>query len=223
MHESPWLILIPLILLGLGSLFIGFLFKDLFIGLGSDFWGGYTISRYDSVHIVDSEFLPGGVKFVPLIFTGIGLGLGLVFYNRYFVGFRVFWRYILRIMSIELLQKYILIYRKFLGFLMKKWYFDQLYNFFFVDPLLRFSYIVGFKNLDQGLLTMLGPVGITRILSNLIVGISKIQSGFIYHYFFLLIINFSLLFFFSMFFTIQFFFLFVLIILYYNNVIFIYR
>jgi NADH:ubiquinone oxidoreductase subunit 5 (subunit L)/multisubunit Na+/H+ antiporter MnhA subunit len=35
-HESSLIMLIPLLLLFLGSVFIGFLFKDLFLGLGVD-------------------------------------------------------------------------------------------------------------------------------------------------------------------------------------------
>jgi NADH-quinone oxidoreductase subunit L len=35
-HESKFLILIALIILFLGSIFVGFLFKDLFIGMGTD-------------------------------------------------------------------------------------------------------------------------------------------------------------------------------------------
>jgi NADH-ubiquinone oxidoreductase chain 5 len=38
-HESSWLIILPLLILGLGSIFIGYLTKDIFIGYGSDFWG----------------------------------------------------------------------------------------------------------------------------------------------------------------------------------------
>ena len=36
MHESPIVMLIPLIILAIGAIFAGFLFKDLFIGHGGD-------------------------------------------------------------------------------------------------------------------------------------------------------------------------------------------
>jgi len=41
MHESPMVMLIPLIILAIGAIFAGFLFKDLFIGHGGEnhFWG----------------------------------------------------------------------------------------------------------------------------------------------------------------------------------------
>ena len=36
-HESEWLMSVPLIVLSICSLFIGYLSKDLFIGAGTDF------------------------------------------------------------------------------------------------------------------------------------------------------------------------------------------
>jgi NADH:ubiquinone oxidoreductase subunit 5 (subunit L)/multisubunit Na+/H+ antiporter MnhA subunit len=38
MHESPMKMLVPLIILLLGSIFLGFIFRDLFLGVGSDFF-----------------------------------------------------------------------------------------------------------------------------------------------------------------------------------------
>ncbi len=38
-HDAPPLMALPLILLALGSIFLGYLGKDMMIGLGTDFWG----------------------------------------------------------------------------------------------------------------------------------------------------------------------------------------
>ena len=38
-HEAPFRMAFPLFLLSLGSIFVGFLSKDMFIGLGTHFWG----------------------------------------------------------------------------------------------------------------------------------------------------------------------------------------
>ena len=35
MHESPPIMLVPLVILGLGSVLAGYIFKDLFMGYGS--------------------------------------------------------------------------------------------------------------------------------------------------------------------------------------------
>lgn len=37
LHESSIIMLLPLLVLSVGSIFIGYLSKDLFIGLGTDF------------------------------------------------------------------------------------------------------------------------------------------------------------------------------------------
>jgi len=39
-HESPFIIILPLLVLSLGSLFLGFVAKDLFIGQGTTFFSG---------------------------------------------------------------------------------------------------------------------------------------------------------------------------------------
>lgn len=59
-HESGWLILIPLFLLSLGSLFIGLAFKDYFIKV--------------------AFVLPFIIKLIPLIFTIFGFMLAYIFY-----------------------------------------------------------------------------------------------------------------------------------------------
>jgi NADH:ubiquinone oxidoreductase subunit 5 (subunit L)/multisubunit Na+/H+ antiporter MnhA subunit len=63
-HESPILLYVPLLILSLGSLFIGFLSKDLFIGPGISAWQT-SIVNYKFVGI-DYEFIPTIIKLIPL-------------------------------------------------------------------------------------------------------------------------------------------------------------
>ena len=44
MHESPLIMIIPLIILAIGSVFAGFIFKDLFMGYGS--FSGFGMDQY---------------------------------------------------------------------------------------------------------------------------------------------------------------------------------
>lgn len=55
-HESGWLILIPLIILTILSISVGYIFKDLFIGLGSDFWGSAIFVLPGNYTLTDAEF-----------------------------------------------------------------------------------------------------------------------------------------------------------------------
>jgi NADH-ubiquinone oxidoreductase chain 5 len=36
-HEGSFILMTPLVILGFGSIFIGFLLKDLMVGMGTDF------------------------------------------------------------------------------------------------------------------------------------------------------------------------------------------
>lgn len=64
-HEPSISMLFPLSFLALSSIFFGFLFKDLFLGLGSPFF----------TSLLDSEFLPSSIKLLPLFFSLWGLFL----------------------------------------------------------------------------------------------------------------------------------------------------
>lgn len=74
-------------------------------------------------------------------------------------------------------------------FLNKKWYFDKLYNEYVNKPLVSFGYFVSFRTIDKGIVEMLGPYGFVSSFSYLMKKISKLQTGFIYHYAFIMLVG----------------------------------
>lgn len=48
---------VPLFLLALGAIVVGFLFKDIFIGLGSTFFGNSIFVLNDHINLIQAEFL----------------------------------------------------------------------------------------------------------------------------------------------------------------------
>ena len=84
-HESGKLILIALIILFMGSVFIGYIFKDLFIGMGTDVWMNTldTESYKDSLKIFELEFLPIEIKLIPIIFTLVSSICSFLFFKFY--------------------------------------------------------------------------------------------------------------------------------------------
>ena len=56
-HESSKIMLFPLILLGLGSIFIGYLTKDLFIGPGTDFLKSSILILPEHASFIEAEWL----------------------------------------------------------------------------------------------------------------------------------------------------------------------
>jgi NADH:ubiquinone oxidoreductase subunit 5 (subunit L)/multisubunit Na+/H+ antiporter MnhA subunit len=79
-HEAPFKMLFPLLVLGLGAIFYGFLTRDLIIGLGS-FYFNSVYTNYHNFNMIDSEFLPVLIKNVPFFFTIIGSLLSLFLIN----------------------------------------------------------------------------------------------------------------------------------------------
>jgi NADH:ubiquinone oxidoreductase subunit 5 (subunit L)/multisubunit Na+/H+ antiporter MnhA subunit len=75
------------------------------------------------------------------------------------------------------------------AFLNKKWYFDKLYNELVNKPLVSFGYFVSFRGIDKGVVEFLGPYGAVTSFSLLMKKISKLQTGFIYHYAFVMIVG----------------------------------
>lgn len=173
-HESDIIMLIPLFILCLGSIFIGFLFKDLFLGLGVDTWNNSLFQLATHVSYFESEFLPFYIKLIPFIFSLLGLFSSILIYQlleKKFVSLGVYYN----------------VYH-FYSFLVKKWYFDIIYNYFVVNSVLYFGYNISFKLLDRGLIETMGPLGIVRSIKTTIRYMSKLQTGMIYHYILMMVI-----------------------------------
>jgi NADH-quinone oxidoreductase subunit L len=66
-------------------------------------------------------------------------------------------------------------------FLLRKWYFDELYDKLFVRP--AFALGRGFwKTVDGDLIDGIGPDGIAAATLNLARRTARLQSGYLYHY-----------------------------------------
>ncbi len=174
-HESDIIMLIPLFILAIGSIFVGFVFKDLFLGLGVDTWNNSLFQLVTHVSYFESEFLPFYIKLIPFIFSLAGLFSSILVYQ------------ILekRLVSLNLYKKLYYFY----SFFVKKWYFDIIYNSYIVNSVLYFGYNISFKMLDRGLIEIIGPLGIVRNLKQSISHMYKIQSGLIYHYILMMVIS----------------------------------
>jgi NADH-ubiquinone oxidoreductase chain 5 len=73
---------IPLIVLGFGSIFSGYILKDLMVGVGTPFFAESIYIDPRNSSLVDAEFLPVGVKLIPTAYSLFGLWLG-VFIHKY--------------------------------------------------------------------------------------------------------------------------------------------
>jgi NADH-quinone oxidoreductase subunit L len=174
MHESPMVMLIPLIILALGAIFVGFLFKDLFIGHGDEnyFWG-------DSIKFLNPLSLDHPPLWVILI-TPLLVLLSIPI------------SYYLFLKNKELPNQLAQSNKPLYKFLVNKWYFDELYNIIFVQSSKKLG-LFFWKIIDIKIIDKFGPDGFSLIIKSLSLRASKFQSGFIYQYAFMILIGLSAL------------------------------
>ena len=179
-HEGTLFLLIPLVSLTIASIFIGYLMKDMIIGIGTDLFSNSIQTLSTNVYFIEAEFISWKIKIIPLMFSLTGAFLSLFLYNLY---------------SMELLFiKTNLFGWFFITFFTKKWYFDQIYNYYIVRNILLFGYNTTWKLMDKGVIEIFGPFGLiylTKFLSN---NVSLLQTGKIYHYSFFMLMSFFFIF-----------------------------
>ena len=167
-HDAPLLMASTLILLAFGSIFVGYLAKDMMIGLGTDFWSNALFVLPQNSVLLESEYIPQSQKFVPLIFTLVGaISAYIININAVFASY-----------SFKVTESG----RNLYIFLNKRWFFDKVYNDYLSQVALAFGYNISFKTLDKGSFEILGPSGIANTALNLTQYFSRLQSGMIYHY-----------------------------------------
>ena len=100
--------------------------------------------------------------------------------------------YYLFIKNEEILKNLIFKNQRVYKFLLNKWYFDELYNFIFVEPLKKIGTFF-WKKGDINLIDKYGPDGISRLVKIISDKAVNFQSGYLYHYAFIMLIGFSIL------------------------------
>jgi NADH-quinone oxidoreductase subunit L len=174
MHESPMIMLLPLLVLSLGAIFAGFLFKDLFIG-----------------HSVDNNFWGSSIKFLNPLSTEHP-PLWFILTTPILVLLSIPLAYYLFVKNKDLPNQLAQSNEPLYNFLINKWYFDELYNFIFIQSSKKIG-VFFWKIIDVKIIDKFGPDGISSLIKDLSLRASKFQSGFIYHYAFMILIGFSAL------------------------------
>jgi proton-translocating NADH-quinone oxidoreductase chain L len=167
-HDAPLRMALPLGILALGSIFIGYLTKDMFIGLGTHFWNNAIYIHSKNIQMIDAEFLPTIFKLLPVIFSMFGLFLAI---GLYYFNFKLFYK--IKISNFGLY---------FYNFLNKKWFFDKIYYEIINQNILQMSYNTTYKLIDKGIIEFFGPSGLLQLFSNWSKKIIILQTGYIFHY-----------------------------------------
>ena len=174
-HESPPVMIAPLLVLALGAVFSGFLAKEYFVGDSMDAFWGNSILMLTTV-IEDAHHVEKWVKLLPIA-VGIAGILGA---------------FVMYILKPDWPAAFVARIRPLHRFVYNKWFFDELYDRLFVRP----SFVLGrglWKSGDGAVIDGVGPDGIAAATRDLAGRASRLQSGFVYHYAFAMLIGLVLL------------------------------
>jgi NADH-quinone oxidoreductase subunit L len=172
-HESPWVMLIPLFVLAAGAAFAGYLAEDYFVGHArGEFWKTsiLVLPGHDSIGAAHENSLL--IDYLPLVAALAGIAVA-------------YWCYMLRPGIPAALA---LRFRALYLFLLNKWYFDELYDRLFVKS----AFTLGdglWKTGDGTIIDGWGPDGIAAATRELAREASRLQTGYVYHYAFAMLIG----------------------------------
>jgi NADH-quinone oxidoreductase subunit L len=170
-HESPLVMTLPLGVLALGAVFAGMSFSDYFVGHDqAHFWGKAIATLHPTLE--NAHHVPEWVPMLPTVMGAAGIVLAYALY--------LFMPGVPKMIASVFSGVY--------QFLLNKWYFDELYDFLFVRP--AFALGKGFwKGGDGALIDGVGPDGVAAASRVIAARMSKLQSGYVYHYAFAMIVG----------------------------------
>jgi NADH-quinone oxidoreductase subunit L len=164
---------VPLILLAVGAAFAGFAGHSYFIDEGrAAFWAKSVLVLPSHPALADREELSWMLAWLPTLLAVLGIGLA-------------FWMYVFSPgIAGRLARQFSWLYR----FMLNKWYFDELYDFLLVRPAFRIGRGLWLKG-DGAIIDGAGPDGLAAGSRQLAAGISRIETGYLYHYAFAMLIG----------------------------------
>ncbi|MGE3916558.1 MAG: NADH-quinone oxidoreductase subunit L [Hyphomicrobiaceae bacterium] len=173
-HESPYVMLVPLFVLGVGAIVAGYSFKEYFIGHDyAAFWGkALKLDGKQAGHIMHAMHeVPHWVGWAPFVAMSAGLALAYLYY----------------IVAPGLPAATARAFKPIYLFFLNKWYFDELYDWLLVRP----AFWIGralWKGGDGAVIdgTIDGTAAtVTRVTGQVV----RLQTGYVYHYAFAMLIG----------------------------------
>ena len=162
-HDAPFRMAFPLLVLAVGSIFVGWLTKDLMIGLGTPFWGSALMTHPDRRVQLEAEFIPHSIKRVPVVFSiagAVGARLAYQWASPALYGAKV-----------TSSGRGLYVFRN------RKWFFDKVYNEWVTQVVRHHAYHTTYKRVDRGLIERRGPHGRSLALSQRADGRRQVHSG----------------------------------------------
>jgi NADH-quinone oxidoreductase subunit L len=170
-HESPLVMLVPLGVLAAGSILAGYPFYAYFAGHEAAEFFRESIKMVPG-NLDDMHHTPVLVAQLPTLMMLAGFAVAYQFYIRR------------PDLPAELARSQEPLYR----FLLNKWYFDEIYDVLFVNPMKRLGWIL-WKFGDEWVIDGFGPDGVSARVIDVTRNVVRLQTGYLYHYAFAMLIG----------------------------------
>jgi len=172
-HESPWVMLVPLLVLAFGAVVAGFAFSAYFIGHDyGEFWRA-SLAEGPHNHIRHAMHeIPEWAGWAPFVAMVAGFGLAYLYY----------------MVAPWLPAATARAFKPLYLFLLNKWYFDELYDWLFVRPAFWLGRLL-WKRGDGTIIDGLGADNIAARVLWTTGRVVRLQTGYVYHYAFAMLIG----------------------------------
>lgn len=168
-HEGDIFMSLPLIILAIFSIFFGFITKDIFIGLGSDFFSDNALFIHSSNEImINTEFfVPVIYKLLPLFFT--------IFFTILSILFTEFYPKLL------IRFKYSVVGYNLFSFFNQRFAVELIYNKYISGVVLTLGGQTS-KDMDKGIVETFGPLGLQNKFTEISKSINNLSTGVVTNY-----------------------------------------
>ncbi|GBQ24494.1 NADH-quinone oxidoreductase chain L [Acetobacter estunensis NRIC 0472] len=159
-HESPPVMMGPVVILSIGAVVAGVVLAPFYIGgKQAAFWSGAIFNAPGNTIMERLEDVPALIGLLPSIVGLAGIALA----------------YVLYIAKPELPASIATSFRPIYLFLLNKWYFDELYDVIFVKPYAFIARVL-WRGVDEGAVEKL-PVGLARATRDTAIVATRTQTG----------------------------------------------
>ncbi len=168
-HESPPIMLLPLVPLFIGALGAGALGYYVLGMVNGDhaFWGGAISVLEENNTLEAAHHVPHWVPLLPLGIAISGIAMAWLCYIQF----------------PKIPGKVAAIFKPVYLFLLNKWYVDELYDLLFVRRAIDAGKLL-WKKVDAGFVDHFGPNGVARLSAGFARVTASAQTGKVYHYVF---------------------------------------
>jgi NADH-ubiquinone oxidoreductase chain 5 len=168
-HDGDIYMSIPLIILAVFSIFFGYITKDIFLGLGSDFFSDNSLFIQPKHEIMlDTEFaVPTFYKLLPLFFT-VSLSIISILFTEFYP-------------TLLIKFKFSNLGYNVFGFFNQRFVVEMLYNKY-ISGLILYLGSQTTKIMDKGSVEKFGPFGLQKSVKNISDSINKLSTGIVTSY-----------------------------------------